>query len=490
MAIIKKRKYVKKNGGVFGKSKSYLNLNNFIPQDLEYLNLKSKNILKDKYKTELENAEKENKRILDEYNIKQQQLEDERLSDKKIESLESIESQKLNQKSSHYWFTFLSAAFWKFATFIEYIISIAGSIIKGVLKLVLLPVVYFIVAFVNKLIEIFFKLVDYFGSTFKESVMYFSSAIVYILNSIGSFFKNFKSTILERGPFAHVMVTCLILAVIFGLVGYFSIESNNNKKEEPQPAVPPAVPQPTGGPASSGGTLPDDPLASESEKYLNGNTELYNIDFSEFWSDPFKNLANFFSKLPFILIDNIFPVHIQNNIKSNGRIFLNFILESSGRPALSESYKESREKNDGRNDDIYNIDIGLLNKRDLLTQLNGIPNDNIYSIAKPKDIIWKFPENYYKSNNYDYSKLPPSYVNKVDCDIDDSYKNKKTLLIPWKLDNSGSVYKINCDYIYFSNNDGSTANILEYFDENTCKLKKTDHEISTTVFQDKCVPNT
>jgi hypothetical protein len=118
MAIIKKRKYVKKNGGVFGKSKSYLNFDNYIPKNLEDLDLKSKNILlQQKYKTELENAEKQNKKILDEYNIKQQQLEDKRLSDNKIKSLESIESQKLDQTKWQYTVNFISAAVWKFALY-------------------------------------------------------------------------------------------------------------------------------------------------------------------------------------------------------------------------------------------------------------------------------------------------------------------------------------------------------------------------------------
>lgn len=90
-------------------------------------------------------------------------------------------------------------------------------------------------------------------------------------------------------------------------------------------------------------------------------------------------------------------------------------------------------------------------------------DDGIVNVLKPKDIEWTLKE----SENPELQTLPPTYRDAV-------LKDKYTVKIPWKKDDNGNNYTIDCTKIYYGNNINNTINIL---DEN-CKIIETTKDES------------
>ena len=454
MTFIKKRKYVRKNiklNGGAGNSNRYPNADIFIPETLNNLDLKAKEkLLNEKYIPILDNARNFKKEIEENFNREQQILENKRLSDDKLKSFNDIERAKLSRNVWSDRMRNLGAMIWYLTYVLRLLVTSIYTVLLNIWNYVILPIIYGIFRILDKIFKIFLKFLEYFGFTFKEFVIYITSAFVYILNSIAGFFKNFKSTLFERGPFAHLFVTCLFIALIFGIVGAMSLASddyNNIASNESQKTNGDSD---LSGASSNPDSNTGDQRGEEAQKYLE-NEEWSTINFSDFMNDPIKTLSKFFSNLPFTIINSIFPPHIRNNVNSNIRMLYNLVSAPMGAPKIEDSKKITRGEIEGRPDNIYNVEIKHFNNINKLEYIKAIPSGNVCSIGKPKDIKWEFPENYYKSEKYDYSKLPNSIINRGECSSSNvTYNNKKTLIIPWELDSTGA-YNIKCDDIKYYN---------------------------------------
>ena len=362
----------------------------------------------------------------------------------------------------------LGAMIWYLTYVLRLLVTSIYTVLLNLLNYVILPIISGILRILSKILDIFLKFLEYFGFTFREFVVYISSAIVYILNSITGFFKNFKSTLFERGPFAHLFVTCLFIALIFGIVGAMSLASddyNNKRSDSPDIMIGNNLIPNINSSGSGGGS--NDPLANTPPTYIE-DEEWPTIIFEKFMIDPIATLSEFFSKLPSTIINSIFPPHIRNNVNSNIRMLYNFVAQSAGEQPMQDLKKINRDEfdaGDGRPDNIYNVQIKHFNNINKLEYIKDIDDTNkVCSIGKPKDIKWEFTENHYKSEKYDYSKLPNSLINRSKCSSSDiTYNNKKTLIIPWILDTSTGAYNIKCNDIKYYNGDNNpieNANIL------------------------------
>lgn len=79
----------------------------------------------------------------------------------------------------------------------------------------------------------------------------------------------------------------------------------------------------------------------------------------------------------------------------------------------------------------------------------------IVNVLRPKDIEWTLKE----SEHPELQKLPPTYRDAV-------LKDKYTVKIPWKKDDEGNNYTIDCEKIYYGHDKNNTMGFLD----KNCKI--------------------
>ena len=476
---IPKRKYVKKNKT--GGGSRNLNVGLIMPEVLRNYNTKQKEILLEKkYKPLLEDAkkiEKENlKEYIDEVALKEKAREKDQQNQSKID----IAQYERDQKRSQFWFNKIGSGFYILGAFIVGAFKYFGNKFIELIKLLFSlfnPIIIFFVtrvpAFFKNIYHIFAGL---FHSTFVEALRPTLKVIHdnvwrvcgVVWSFIGNFFTTFKEPLFTKGPFPHILACIVIIILILVFVFGYVIPSANNSNNINSPTSPASdikdmlgisgatrdntVPSVAG---SSPGTTSEKSAVSmptydaeKDKEYFSSENSLKNFN-----QDPLGFIYKLFSEGPYLLLNLIFPIELQRSCYSSINLAITKIHMVTGQPTNADVFSVTREdtKTIGRSDNVYNIELSLLNGYDNIDSIKDITdittNNKVYSLGRPKDIYWNLPENNYIKS--DYTKIPDSIKNIKDSTTNLSLEDKKHLTIPWK--NTGELYIISCDDIYYTN---------------------------------------
>ena len=263
------------------------------------------------------------------------------------------------------------------------------------------------------------------------------TSINYVINSIWSRIKEFLSYIfdvfkklfLSTGPMAHLVVFIIVLVIIYYIFYGISMAVG-------------AIKSPSSGNTNYNSNLLGNSLSAFNNFYKS-------IDNYKYYNTGNSNFLNYF--IPAFFLNNC--TEIYNNCISKPLY---------GKDIYALNAPPRQDIITGRCNGIINIDIIMDKKYN--------PNDNKYVIYKPKDVELTLPEK--SSVSLDINDLPPEILDdniKTDCNL--TLKDKKTLYIPYKVDDKG-IYILDDDNSYYINKDGSKIKI-----ENNKENILSDHNI-------------
>lgn len=198
----------------------------------------------------------------------------------------------------------------------------------------------------------------------------------------------------------------------------------------------------------------------------------FNLTFKDFISNPFVFLSTFFIYMGHSINYILFPADIVRHLSYISAKSTINIKNALGYIDNTSLYKTDREIfNEGRSDNIFNIDTSLISDKNLLREKQIPDSGSVLTIGYPKDIIWNFSQEDYF--NTEYNKLPESLLDYKNSSNSLSLNEKKQIIIPWI--SNGEYYKLSCSDAIFKNNE--KANILIDNDDNTCSINTNNDAI-------------
>lgn len=198
----------------------------------------------------------------------------------------------------------------------------------------------------------------------------------------------------------------------------------------------------------------------------------FNLTFKDFISNPFVFLSTFFIYIGHSVKYILFPADMVRHLSYISAKSTTNLKNALGYIDNTSLYKTDREIfNEGRSDNIFNIDTSLISDKNLLREKQIPDSGTVLTIGYPKDIIWNFSQEDYF--NTEYNKLPESLLDYKNSSNSLSLNEKKQIIIPWI--SNGEYYKLSCSDAIFKNNE--KANILIDNDDNTCSINTNNDAI-------------
>ena len=497
----KERKYRSKKikGGVGNE----LNIGPFVPEQYAIMKDDDLERLKKIYERDRDEANEIAEKKREEYNKNQQLLQEKRESDIKEHGIESASYSKFWQRVYLY---------------IRLILKNIGSAIGFIVNLFKTFISWgsrFGKWFIYKISSIFHVIwvtcgyiANYIGNTiigkllvrFIEGVVY---TVKYMLDTFWGFCKWLGSTeifsnlLFFKGPVPRIIWAIVLVAIVLGFIlgwGIPKTTSVNNAMANSTPKYDGGILSTTDGTSgdSSAGTSTGsstDPTATQKtvldsspdDEYFSSSDKI----FANFKNDPIDFIYKLIIYVQTKIKDSILPPEFMRTCLSSLRQLTDSIKRITNQPTTADDYSIQRDDiKTGRPDNIYNIDLSLIHNDGTINNINDIlnspeHNNNVYSIARPKDIEWKMPNLNYK--NSDFSLLPDSIKNMVPPGSKLSLNDKKSLTIPWKKNGlNNAIYELSCADIYYTNSNISIdsidnkPDILRHKDDTTCIIAENE----------------
>lgn len=511
--ISKKKTFKKtlKKGG----SSTKLNVGPFIPEKLSNFKKSQKEILlNDKYKPILDTAEKLRKARQDEFEKERSLLENQRKLD--TQEADKHYFAKLKDNFANYKQTsnivvkllvLFLGALWKILDFIldkfllktvfkylflsiKFILSGLGTALGWALGTVKVLFVAFYRSFLSVIINILRPILE-------KGLEYLAKLLATLYDFLKIVGVKIFETFLGNTPWAYFLVFLVFIAIILVFVfGYVlpktQSRSNPSNPSNLSPGGYPSTPgssygaldnmqngnrsSGSGGGGGGGCSMPANDKEGEHMPTYEAHKDRDYFSPENgprnFFNNPLEFLKKFFIEGPFILIDKFFPVELQKACYCSVNGVIDAIQIIQGNPSSYDKNQIPRDvlknasgANDGRPDNIYNIDLDNIIKPldiNINIGITGIDENKVLSLGQPKNIIWNMPSDSYLKS--DYSSLPNSVKNLKDGIDKISLEDKKSVSIPWKA--AGGLYVLDTKEAYFTNNSNIKANIFSSTDTN------------------------